>query len=327
MDWNGRKILVTGGAGFLGSNLCHALLARGARVTALDGFLFGGGANPANLDRIPEGSAFELVRADIREIDLRPLCEGAQVIFNLAAQTSHMGGQKDPLADIAVNAVAQVRLIQAAREAAPDAVVVHASTRQFYGRPQRLPVDENHPVAPPDANGVSKFAGEQYWMLEHRVQGRPVVSLRLTNSYGPRLRIRDGRQTFLGLWIRCVLEDRPFEVWGGSQLRDMTYVDDVTEAFLRAAEERACCGRIFNIGGSPPASLHDIAEMIVRLTGGRARYENREFPAERARIDIGSYHADDRAFRSAAAWKPRVGLEEGIARSLDWFRPRLADYL
>ena len=107
MDWRGKKILVTGGAGFLGSNLCHALAERGARVTALDGFLFGGGANPANL----EGAAVELVRADIREIDLRPLCEGAAVIFNLAAQTSHMGGQHDPLADIAVNAVAQVRLI------------------------------------------------------------------------------------------------------------------------------------------------------------------------------------------------------------------------
>jgi nucleoside-diphosphate-sugar epimerase len=249
------------------------------------------------------------------------------VIFNLAAQTSHLGGQRDPLADIAVNAVAQVRLIQAAREAAPDAVVVHASTRQFYGRAKRLPVDENHPVAPPDANGVSKFAGEQYWMLEHRVQGRPVVSLRLTNCYGPRLRIRDARQTFLGIWIRCVLEDRPFEVWGGPQLRDLTYADDVTEAFLRAAETAACHGRIFNIGGSSPASLHDLAELMVRLSGGTARYVTREFPADRARIDIGSYHADDTAFRSATGWAPRVGLEEGIRRSLDWFRPRLAAYL
>ena len=212
MDWARKRVLVTGGAGFLGSNLCHALAERGARVVALDGFLFGGGANPANLD----GANVELVRADIRDVDLRPLCEGADVIFNLAAQTSHMGGQKDPLADIAVNAVAQVRLIQAAREAAPNAVVVHASTRQFYGRPAYLPVDERHPVAPPDANGVSKFAGEQYWMIEHRTAGRPVVSLRLTNCYGPRLRIRDARQTFLGIWLRCVLEHRPFEVWGGA---------------------------------------------------------------------------------------------------------------
>jgi UDP-glucose 4-epimerase len=323
MDWRGRRVLVTGGAGFLGANLCHALAARGARVTALDGFLFGGGANAANLD----GAAVELVRGDIREMDLRNICEGREVIFNLAAQTSHMGGQRDPIADIEVNAVAQVRLIQAAREAAPEAVVVHASTRQFYGRAQRLPVDENHPVNPPDANGVSKFAGEQYWMLEHRVQGRPVVSLRLTNCYGPRLRIRDARQTFLGIWIRCVLEGRPFEVWGGEQLRDLTYVDDVTEAFLLAAATQAAHGRIFNIGGPPPASLLELARIMQRVSGGAARFETREFPAERARIDIGSYHADDTAFRAATGWAPRVGLEEGIGRTLEWFRPRLAAYL
>jgi UDP-glucose 4-epimerase len=323
MGWHGRKVLVTGGAGFLGSNLCHALAERGARVTALDGFLFGGGANPANL----ADAAVDLVRGDVRELDLRSLCEGASVIFNLAAQTSHMGGQTDPLSDIAVNAVAQVRLIQAAREAAPDAVVVHASTRQFYGRVEKLPVDESQPVAPTDANGVSKFAGEQYWLLEHRVRGRPVVSLRLTNCYGPRLRIRDARQTFLGIWIRCVLEGRPFEVWGGAQLRDMTYVDDVTEAFLQAADAPACHGRIFNIGGPRPASLHDIAEMMVRIAGPPARYTTREFPADRATIDIGSYHADDSAFRAAAGWEPTVSLEEGIRRSLEWYRPRLADYL
>src|SRR6202034_3075322 len=316
MSWNGRKVLVTGGAGILGANLCHALSQRGARVIALDGFLFGGGANTSNLD----GSPVELVRGDIREIDLRPLCEGASVIFNLAAQTSHRGGQNDPLADIAVNAVGQVRLIQAAREAAPDAIVVHASTRQFYGRDEKLPVDENQPVAPPDANGVSKFAGEQYWMLEHRVRSRPVVSLRLTNCYGPRLRIRDARQTFLGIWIRCVLENRPFEVWGGEQLRDLTYVDDMTEAFLAAAEQSACYGRIFNIGGSPPASLQELADIVVRLSGGTGQYITREFPADRVRIDIGSYHADDRAFRHASGWRPETSLEEGIGRTLEWYR-------
>jgi len=323
MDWSGRRVLVTGGAGFLGANLCHALAERGARVVALDGFLFGGGANPRNLD----GANVELVRGDIRDIDLRPPCEGASVIFNLAAQTSHMGGQADPLADIAVNAVAQVRLIQAAREAAPDAVVVHASTRQFYGRVEKLPVDETQPVAPPDANGVSKFAGEQYWMLEHRVRNRPVVSLRLTNCYGPRLRIRDARQTFLGIWIRCVLQGCPFEVWGGSQLRDMTYVDDVTSAFLLAAETPACHGGIFNLGGSPPASLHELAEMVVRLSGGTGRYTTRDFPSDRARIDIGSFHADDSAFRAASGWAPATALEDGLGRTLDWFRSRLADYL
>lgn len=323
MEFSGQRVLVTGGAGFLGANLCHALAARGAKVTALDGFLFGGGANPANL----EGAGVELVRADIREVDLRPLCEGVSVIFNLAAQTSHMGGQRDPLADIAVNAVAQVRLIQAAREAAPDAVVVHASTRQFYGKPHYLPVDEKHPVAPPDANGVSKFAGEQYWMIEHRTAGRPVVSLRLTNCYGPRLRIRDARQTFLGIWIRCVLEGKPFEVWGGEQLRDMTYVDDVTDAFLRAAATRACHGNVYNIGGPPPASLLEIAELMRKVGGPDVQFTTREFPADRKTIDIGSYHADDGAFRAATGWAPDVSLEEGIRRSLEWYRPRLSAYL
>jgi nucleoside-diphosphate-sugar epimerase len=323
MNWSGQRVLVTGGAGFLGANLCHALAERGAKVIALDGFLFGGGANPRNLD----GAEVELVRGDIRDIDLRPLCEGSTVIFNLAAQTSHMGGQNDPLADIAVNAVAQVRLIQAAREAAPDAIVVHASTRQFYGRVEKLPVSESQPVAPPDANGVSKFAGEQYWMLEHRVRHRPVVSLRLTNCYGPRLRIRDARQTFLGIWIRCVLEDRPFEVWGGEQLRDLTYVDDVTDAFLAAAASPACHGGIYNIGGPPPLSLHEIADLMARLTDGKAQYVTREFPADRAQIDIGSYHADDSAFRTASGWQPRTGIEDGLRRTLDWYRGRLADYL
>jgi nucleoside-diphosphate-sugar epimerase len=323
MDFSGQRVLVTGGAGFLGANLCHALAARGAKVVALDGFLFGGGANPANL----EGAGVELVRADIREVDLRPLCEGVSVIFNLAAQTSHMGGQRDPLADIAVNAVAQVRLIQAAREAAPDAVVVHASTRQFYGRPAYLPVDEKHSVSPPDANGVSKFAGEQYWMIEHRTAGRPVVSLRLTNCYGPRLRIRDARQTFLGIWIRCVLEGKPFEVWGGEQLRDMTYVDDVTDAFLRAAATPVCYGEVYNIGGPPPASLLEIAELMRKVGGPAVQFSTKEFPADRKTIDIGSYHADDAAFRAATGWVPGVSLEEGIRRSLEWYRPRLAAYL
>ncbi len=323
MNWSRAKVLVTGGAGFLGSNLCHELAKRGAQVVALDGFLFGGGANPANLD----GADVQLVRADIREGDLRPLCEGMDVIFNLAAQTSHMGGQRDPLADIAVNAVAQVRLIQAAREAAPNAVVVHASTRQFYGRPMYLPVDENHPVSPPDANGVSKFAGEQYWMIEHRTAGRPVVSLRLTNCYGPRLRIRDARQTFLGIWIRCVLEGLPFEVWGGAQLRDMTYVDDVTEAFLLAASTPECYGKVYNLGGSPPASLLEIADLTVRAAGAGASFTTREFPSDRAAIDIGSYHANDAAFRAATNWTASVSLEDGISRSLDWYRSRLAAYL
>ncbi len=164
-------------------------------------------------------------------------------------------------------------------------------------------------------------------MLENRVQGRPVVSLRLTNCYGPRLRIRDARQTFLAGWIRAVLLGAPFEVWGGDQLRDLTFVDDVTEAFLLAATTSACHGQIFNLGGSPPVSLRALADMVVSIAGPEARYVVRDFPEDRARIDIGSYHADDSLFRRATGWQPRVSLPEGIARSFAWFKSRLADYL
>lgn len=322
--WNRRRVLVTGGAGFLGSNLCHALAALGARVTAFDAMLPEGGANRANL----EGAGVMLVRGDLRDADLEWLCRGTDVLFNMAAQTSHMGGQRDPLADIAINAVAQVRLIAAMRGAAPGARVVHASTRQFYGRPIRLPVDELHPVNPPDANGVSKFSGEQYWLLESRVLGRPVVSLRLTNCYGPRLRVADARQTFLGVWLRRVLEGEPFEVWGGDQLRDLAHADDVVRAFLLAAERAGeLSGRVFNLGGSPPVSLRNLAALLVGANNNRGEYVFREFPADRAPIDIGSYHADDRAFREATGWRPEVALEDGLRRTLDWYRPRLSDYL
>ena len=323
--WRGKRVLVTGGAGFLGSALCHALAALGARVTALDAMFPDGGANMANL----EGAGVLLVRGDIRDVELHTLCQDVDVLFNMAAQTSHMGGQKDPVADIAINAVAQVRLIQAMREAAPKATVVHASTRQFYGRPMQLPVDELHPVNPPDANGVSKWAGEQYWLLEQRVLHRPVVSLRLTNCYGPRLRIRDARQTFLGIWIRQVLQGEGFEVWGGEQLRDLTYVDDVVRAFLLSAEyapKPDVAGRVFNLGGSPPASLIELADRLIAANGGKGHYAVKSFPADRAPIDIGSYHADDHAFRAATGWAPLVGLDEGLARSLDWYRTRMADY-
>lgn len=323
--WHGKRVLVTGGAGFLGSALCHALAGLGARVTALDAMFEDGGASMANL----EGAGVLLVRGDLRDTELRSLCEGVDVVFNMAAQTSHMGGQKDPVADIAINAVAQVRLIGTMREAAPGATVVHASTRQFYGRPLRLPVDELHPVQPPDANGVSKWAGEQYWLLEQRVHHRPVVSLRLTNCYGPRLRIRDARQTFLGIWIRQVLRGEGFEVWGGEQLRDLTYVDDVTNAFLLAAEGASrpeVAGQVFNLGGAPPASLKELAERLIAANDGQGHYAVKEFPADRAQIDIGSYHADDRAFREATGWRPETGLDEGLRRTLDWYRTRLKDY-
>jgi nucleoside-diphosphate-sugar epimerase len=320
--WQGKRVLVTGGAGFLGSGLCHALGGLGAQVTALDAMLDSTGAHEANLD----GSGATLLRADLRDADLAAVATGLDAVFNLAAQTSHAGSMADPFTDLAINAEAQLRLIAALRQGSPGATVVHASTRQFYGTPRYLPVDEAHPLSPPDANGISKLAGEQYWLLEHKLHGRPVVSLRLTNCYGPRLRVRDARQTFLGIWFRRLLEGQPFEVWGGAQLRDLAYLDDVVAAFLLAAETPACAGRAFNLGGSAPVSLLQLAEAAIAANGAGS-FVVKEFPAERAAIDIGSYHADDGAFRAATGWAPETTLEQGLSRSLDWFRTRLSDYV
>ena len=326
-EWRGKRVLVTGGAGFLGSALCHALGQAGAEVTALDALLPGTGARRANLD----GSGARLAEHDLRDADLLPFVEGIDVLFNMAGQTSHAGSQADPFTDLAINGHAQLRLIAALRQGAPGARVVHASTRQFYGRPQMLPVSESHPIVPPDNNGVSKFAAEQYWLLENRVHGRPVTALRLTNCYGPRMRVMDARQTFLGIWVRRVLEGEAFEIWGGAQLRDFSFVEDVVAAFLAAAgalsarpEEAA--GRAFNIGGDAPVSLQDLGDAMVAAAGG-GHYLLKSFPAERAAIDIGSYHADDRAFRAVTGWAPRVTLAEGLRRTVDWFRPRLTAYL
>jgi UDP-glucose 4-epimerase len=319
MQLAGLRCIVTGGAGFLGATLAASLGARGARVTAIDALLPGTGANRANL----EGLDVAFVDADLRTAELGPLVEGADAIFHLAAQTSHMGSQADPRGDLGQNADATLRLILAAREAAPAARVVHASTRQLYGRPRALPVAEDHPIDPPDANAVSKWAAEQYWLLEAKVHGRPVVSLRLTNCYGPRLRIADAKQTFLGLWIRRVLEGEAFEVWGGEQMRDLAYGDDVAEAFIAALDAPSGA---YNLGGSPPVSLRELGAALIRANGaGEFRVET--FPADRAKIDIGSYAADDRAFRAATGWAPRVTLEEGLARTLAWFRPRIDRYV
>ena len=220
-----------------------------------------------------------------------------------------------------------LRLLDRLRRINPRARFVLTSTRQVYGRPRALPVDETHPVDPPDCNGVAKLAAEGYAMVYARVHGMPATILRLSNCYGPRMRIRDARQTFLGVWIRAVLRNEPFEVWGGDQLRDLAYADDAVAAMRAVASVRAeaVAGHVFNVGGSPPISLHALAEMVVAAAGS-GRYRIVPFPADRKPIDIGSYVADDRALRVATGWMPRVGLESGLATTLAYFRTRLDAY-
>ncbi|MFN4311876.1 MAG: NAD-dependent epimerase/dehydratase family protein [Ferrovibrio sp.] len=325
MTWQGVPVVVTGGMGFIGSNLVRRLAGLGARVTVIDRMLAQYGANPFNLaELVPP---VQLIEADIgAEAVVAPALGEAAFVFNLAGQTSHMDSMQQPLEDLRLNQEANLRFLETLRRTNPAARVIFSSTRQFYGPPQYLPVDEKHPIAPPDINGIHKYAAEAYHMLFARVYGQRITALRLTNVFGPRMRIRDAKQTFLGIWIRHAIQDTRFEVWGGEQKRDFTYVEDMVDAFLAAALSETTIGRVYNIGGCPPVSLLELAELLVRIAGSGA-YDRREFPAERKKIDIGDYVADDSAFRAVTGWRPRHSLDEGLAETLAFYRAHAAHYL
>jgi UDP-glucose 4-epimerase len=320
----GRRLAILGGLGFIGSTLARGLAESGADVLIIDNEAAGSGANAANLRGYER--RLELVRGDIRDAAMlsRQLA-GCEVIFNLAAESSHSGSMDAPLLDLDVNAGGSLAVLEACRKVTPDAVVVFASTRQVYGRPSYLPVDENHPVRPVDVNGVSKHAAEQFHQLYYSIYGQRTVVLRLTNVFGPCMRIADARQTFLGEWLRRSLLDEPFEVWDGRQLRDLTFVDDAAEALILAAQTEKAQGGLLNVGGCEPISLAALAEQLVQLRK-RGGYSVKPFPASRARIDIGDYYSSDATFRRVTGWAPRTPLPEGLKRTLDYFEQHLADY-
>jgi len=323
--FEGARVVITGGAGLIGSALARRLVGLGAAVLLIDSLVPEAGGNLANLADIRDRVRLNI--ADIRDVAaLRHLLAGQDFLFDLAAQTSHLDSMTDPEHDLAVNCTAQLQLLEACRAVAPGIRIVHAGTRQIYGRPRYLPVDEKHPLRPADINGVNKMAGEAYHLLFHDVYGIDTRSLRLTNVYGPGMRIRDARQNFLGIWLRRALEGEPFEVWGGEQRRELLFVEDAVEAFLHAALTPDTAGHALNVGGGEPYTLLALAEALVRANGGGG-FERREFPAERKRIDIGDFVTDDRRFRELTGWAPTVGVDDGLRRSLDYYRRHRADYL
>ena len=323
--FHGARVAVTGGVGLIGSALARRLVGLGADVLLIDSMIPEGGANLANIAVVRDRVWLNI--ADIRDGQaMRHLLDGQDFLFDLAAQTSHLDSMNAPFEDHAINATAQLQLLETCRAVAPGIVIVHAGTRQIYGRPHYIPVDEAHPINPTDINGVNKMAGESFHLMFHSAYGMNTRSLRLTNVYGPGMRIKDARQNFLGIWLRRVVQGDPFEVWGGEQRRDMVFVDDAVEAFLAAAVTPATLGRALNVGGDAPYSLAEIAAAMIAANGG-GRYESKEFPPERKRIDIGDFVTDDRQFRALADWAPRVALAEGLKRSLDYYRQHLDAYL
>lgn len=322
----GVPVLITGGLGFIGSTLAHHLVGYGARITLVDAMLPGAGGNLANIAAIRDRVHINI--ADVREpYGLRYLVRGQRYLFNLAGQVSHIDSMRDPLTDLEINCRSQLSILEACRHHNPAVRIVYTATRQQYGRPDYLPVDERHPLHPTDVNGINKLAGEWYHRLYHQVYGLATTSLRLTNTYGPRMLIRHDRQTALGWLLRLALEGREITLFGdGEQRRDFTYVDDVVDALLRAAVTPAAVGEVFNLGGAP-VSLRQAVETLLDVAGGTGGYRLEPFPPERQAIDIGDVYADYGKIAAALGWAPRVGLRAGLARAVAYYRAHWHAYI
>jgi len=324
-EFRGARVLITGGAGFIGSTLAIRLVQLGAQVTVLDSLIPEYGGNLFNLQPVSEQVRVHIT--DVRnQHGLQHLVRDQDYLFNLAGQTSHMDSMTDPQTDLEINCRAQLSLLEVCRAVNNRLRLVYASTRQIYGKPDRLPVPETHPLRPVDVNGINKLAGEFYHLLYSDVYGIPATVLRLTNTYGPRMRIRDARQTFVGVWIRRLLEGQPFDVWGGQQLRDFTWVEDCVDALLLAAVHPDTPGKCLNLGGCQPVSLLQLAELLVQCHGDGS-FVVREFPADRKKIDIGDFYSDDTAFRQLTGWQPATPLASGLELTLAYFRKHLASYV
>lgn len=313
------RVLITGGLGFIGSNLARRLVAADADVIVVDSLIPEYGGNLFNVADLRGRLTVNI--ADVRDPHaIKHLVDGIDVIYNLAGQTSHIDSMVDPMTDLDINVGAQLSILEACRNVNPAVRIVFASTRQIYGRPDYLPVDEGHPIRPVDVNGVHKVAGEWHHLLYQQVYGLRTTALRLTNTYGPGMRVKDARQTFLGVWIRDLLTGRPIRVFGdGMQRRDFNHVDDVVSALLLAAEHDEAVGRVFNLGSSEVVTLLDLASRLVELESN-ASFELMPFPSERKAIDIGDYFADHSLIERTLGWTPEVPLAVGLADTVDFYR-------
>jgi len=325
-----RRVVVTGGLGFIGSNLALSLARGGADVTVVDACYPRHGANLHNLaleDSADQAQPITVVEADLSDGAAVEAVADAEIVFNLAGQVSHLDSMENPLFDLDVNTRSHVALLEALRRDNPGVVVVFTSTRQLFGKPHYLPVDEHHPVAPVDVNGISKHATEQFHLLYHECYGLRSTVVRLTNVYGPRQRLRDDFQGFLPIFVRRALRDEPIQVFGeGEQRRDCLFVDDVVECLLRAALAPEAAGEVFNVGNDEHLSLREIAEAVVAATGtGRVEYV--PWPDDRDAIDIGSYFGDSSKAKRMLDWAPETRFVDGIARTVEFYRRHLDWYL
>jgi nucleoside-diphosphate-sugar epimerase len=284
------------------------------------------GGNLFNLHDVAEQISTNI--SDVRDIhSLEHLVRGKRFIFNLAGQISHIDSMRDPFTDMEINVRSQLCILEACRKCNTDSKIVFAGTRQIYGKPDYLPVDEKHALRPTDINGINKLAGEWYHILYNNVYGLRACSLRLTNTYGPRQLVKHNRQGFLGWFIRQIVEGTEISIYGdGSQVRDFNFVEDVVDAFLVAAICEDSNGQIYNLGGSEPVSLKELVELMIDVGGGGS-YVAIPFPPEKKKIDIGSFYGDYSKISRELGWLPKVNLREGLKMTIDFYRQHMSHYL
>jgi UDP-glucose 4-epimerase len=321
-----RRVAITGGLGFIGSNLARQLVSLGAHVLLIDSLIPEYGGNLFNVDGIRDRVTVNV--ADIRQqTTMNYLVQRQDVIFNLAGQVSHIDSMRDPYTDLEINCRSQLSLLEACRHNNPSAKVVFAGTRQVYGHVDSLPVTEKHLVRPTDVNGINNAAGEYYHLVYNNVFGVRACSLRLTNVFGPRQLLKHNRQGFIGWFIRLALEDREIQIYGdGRQIRDFVYVDDAADAFLRAGASDACNGEVLNVGGMQPIAHRDLTELIVSAAGS-GRYRFVEWPPEKKAIDIGDFYADSSRIGEVLGWRPTTALRDGLERTFAFYRTHLQHYV
>jgi len=321
-----KKILITGGLGFIGSNLARCLANLKADITVVDSLIPEYGGNLYNINGYEKRLRVNI--ADIRdEFSMAYLVRDKDYIFNLAGQTSHIDSMNDPYTDLEINCKSQIFILEACRKHNPGVKIIYASTRQIYGKPVYLPVDEKHILNPIDVNGINKLAGEYYHILYNKIYGIRTCALRLTNTYGPRMRIKDARQTFLGIWIRNLIENKPIEIWGdGLQIRDFNYVDDVIRAMLMVALSQNTDGEIYNLGGKEHINLKNLAELMIKINK-KGEYKIIPFPQDRKVIDIGDYYADYSKINKAINWEPIVDLQTGLTQTLEYYSQNIKHYI
>lgn len=326
MNFHRKNIIVTGGLGFIGSNLAIRLTGLGARVIIIDPVIEGCGGDLYNI--APVASQVDVVPHSIGETGkLLPALRSCDLIFNLAGEISHIHSMALPERDLQINTLDQLRFLQACAECAPGIRILYAGTRQVYGVPGYLPVDEKHAVNPVDFNGVHKYAATQYHLMLSRTGQLDAAVLRLTNVYGPRIALAVPCQGFFSTYLRKALTGQTLEIFGdGRQLRDPVYVDDVVEAMLRVAAAGHLPSRSYNVGGPEALSMAEIA-VAVSHAAGSPDPVFREFPEERKGIDIGSYYTDSTLLREHFDWRPATRFSEGVARTLAYCREHLSHYL